>query len=192
MPRSSHNRGTVGRKGSAVAFSGGDTRWIAVLWLLGLSLALSVLFVRPAAADAKAQHVATAKAGFEFCMDRFPETRQTTVLLKDRGWRFLGILGNFRAYTKEKKRVILATATTSAPYQGCFTAVHKMTSQEAANLAVGLLRRARNVKQVQVQDRSNAVEWTATWRGQPVRFAVGKPQNFTILRGAAIVMLAGN
>ena len=140
-------------------------------------------------AGAKPEHIEIGKAGFTICMSNFPETRETTKKFKNAGWRFLGLIGQFRAYTNAKNRVIAATAVTSAREQGCFAAVHKMTHAEAVAFAEEFLAQAKSVKLSEKTLSYSVREWTAVYRGHKVRFTASRSESFRIMRGASFQMV---
>ena len=155
-----------------------------------LAFATALLIVPTGSyAGAKASHIEIGKSGFALCMSRFPETRETTTAFKEAGWRFLGILGSFRAYTNAKNRVIAATAVTNSREQGCFTAVHKMTEDEALAFIEVFLADAKSVKQSEPTERQSIKEWTAVFKGRKVRFAASKSYNYRIMRGTSVQMI---
>ncbi|WP_284162587.1 hypothetical protein [Frigidibacter sp. SD6-1] len=128
------------------------------------------------------------KAGFETCLQAFPDSKAAHTTMKDSGWRFELSSGRFRLYSKNGRRVLAGTTTSSNDHSGCMIAVSKLSGAQAVNLAKEIVSRIPGAKPVQPTDGDALAEWVATVNGVKVHIGAMDVGDFHFMRGAGVLM----
>jgi hypothetical protein len=154
-----------------------------------LTLIFTVFMAATAAPVFAQSNTETARAAFELCMERFPETRETAKLLKQQGWRSEGIAGQFRLYSRNGLRVLAATSTTRSKDQQCFVAVSKLSDTSAFALAKSLSKGIGSRKKITDKDPAIVGGWEGMLNGFKVHIAAFRETDFEVMRGGGVILL---
>jgi hypothetical protein len=123
------------------------------------------------------------------CAKRLPETKKTVQVLKDEGWRYESSDGRFHFYSQNGRRVLAATTVTSAPQQGCFSAVARLTKAGAISIGKSTAKSLGLAPITDDVEPGVDAAWGGVLNGHKVMLAAMPSADFGYIRGASLILV---